>query len=434
MIAEVIAIGDELTSGQRVDTNSAWISRQLGELGIVVGYHTTVGDDLSRNVEIFRRAIERVDMVLVTGGLGPTADDLTRQAISEATGRRLIENAEALGHIERLFTSRHREMPERNRVQALFPEGSLIIDNPHGTAPGIDLLLEVANRDNSVITEGRTVRIFCLPGVPAEMFEMWHDSVTPRIMEFAGVRHVIVHHTLRCFGVGESHLESMLPDMIRRGRQPMVGITVHQATITLRITARAESAENCRLLIAPTERLIREQLGDLVYGSGDDELQDVVLRSLRQLGRTLAVAEVGTKGMLASMIAQSPEEVGVFRGGFVAGQSPLAMPLSSMRSSSAVSADDGQDVMTNLQRVAMCRQWADQVRELTGADWSLVTWLADEQIVIALATGEQVIDEIRSTGGHPDIVVPRAAKQALDFVRRYLISRNRAEDGSVRQA
>ena len=139
MNAEVIAIGDELTSGQRLDTNSQWISQRLGEAGIRVLFHTTVGDELDANARVFREAILRAEIVVCTGGLGPTADDLTRQALSEATGRELRLDDSALEHVRSLFARRKRGMPQRNRVQAMFPEGSRVIPNPHGTAPGIDL-------------------------------------------------------------------------------------------------------------------------------------------------------------------------------------------------------------------------------------------------------------------------------------------------------
>ena len=141
MRAEIISIGDELTSGQRLDTNSQWLSQRLGELGIPVVFHTTVADDLDANIEVFRTAIGRADIVVSTGGLGPTADDLTRDAIAAAAGVELVEDAAAMEHIKNLFARRKREMPERNKLQALFPRGSQVIPNPEGTAPGIDFTI-----------------------------------------------------------------------------------------------------------------------------------------------------------------------------------------------------------------------------------------------------------------------------------------------------
>ena len=237
MPAEIIAIGDELTSGQRLDTNTQWLSERLNELGIPVAFHTTVGDDLENNIAVFRTAIERADIVVATGGLGPTADDLTREAIAAAAGVDLIEDAEALAHIRNLFSRRKREMPERNKVQALFPRGSRVVPNPEGTAPGIDLTVPRSC--------GPACRVFALPGVPAEMFTMWKDTVAPAIAATQPSKRVICHRRIKCFGVGESDLEAMLPDMIRRKREPLVGITVHGATITLRITASGPNETAC---------------------------------------------------------------------------------------------------------------------------------------------------------------------------------------------
>src|SRR4051812_24705923 len=164
MRAEVISIGDELTSGQRLDTNSQWLSERLGEIGIPVMFHTTVADDLEANVRVFREAADRADVVIATGGLGPTADDLTREALARMLGVELVLDEAALAYIRGLFARRKRDMPERNVVQAMFPAGSRVIPNPHGTAPGIDI---------DVPRSGRTAaRIMALPGVPAEMREM----------------------------------------------------------------------------------------------------------------------------------------------------------------------------------------------------------------------------------------------------------------------
>ncbi|HXT58752.1 MAG TPA: competence/damage-inducible protein A, partial [Pirellulales bacterium] len=173
MIAEVISIGDELTSGQRLDTNSQWLSQRLGEIGVPVLYHTTVADDLEANVRVFRQAVERADVVIATGGLGPTADDLTREALAQLIGAELVLDDASLAHIRALFSRRKREMPERNLVQAMFPAGARVVFNPHGTAPGIDLEVPPPL--------GRPSRIFALPGVPAEMIEMWDETVAGRL-------------------------------------------------------------------------------------------------------------------------------------------------------------------------------------------------------------------------------------------------------------
>ena len=235
MIAEVISIGDELTSGQRLDTNSQWLSERLGELGVRVLYHTTVADDLAANVSVFRTAIQRADVIVASGGLGPTADDLTREVLAQVSRRELLLDEASLAHICGLFARYKRDMPERNRSQAFFPSGSRIIPNPNGTAPGI--WMDVPRPG------GGNCHIFALPGVPAELFEMFHETVAPAVTRLNPEARVIRHRRVKCFGAGESHVEQMLPDLIRRGRQPSVGITVHAATITLRITAEGATAE-----------------------------------------------------------------------------------------------------------------------------------------------------------------------------------------------
>src|SRR5688500_15294346 len=174
MRAEVISIGDELITGQRLDTNSQWLSDRLTEIGVDVAFHTTIGDNLADNVAAFAAAIGRVDVVVVTGGLGPTADDLTREALAQAIGVGLVRDDASLQHIRQLFASRGREMPERNVAQADFPEGALPIRNPHGTAPGIQMRIERPG--------GLPCLVFALPGVPAEMKPMWQESVAPVIL------------------------------------------------------------------------------------------------------------------------------------------------------------------------------------------------------------------------------------------------------------
>src|SRR5262245_20947053 len=307
--AEIISIGDELTSGQRLDTNSQWLSEHLGELGVKVLYHTTVGDDLDANVRVFRQAIERADLIIATGGLGPTADDLTREAIAAAVGVELDFLPSVMAQIESLFARRKRPMPEQNRVQAMFPRGGRVIPNPDGTAPGIDL---------DVLREGRRpARIVALPGVPSEMRDMWEQAVGPAIARMSGAPKIIRHRVIECFGVGESDLEAMLPDLIRRGRDPQVGITVHNATISLRITASGDSAEACYRAMEPTVETIHQCLGTLVFGEGTDELEHAVLRLLIAQFKTVATAEWASGGTIAHWLSSVPESGGQFRGGVV---------------------------------------------------------------------------------------------------------------------
>ena len=196
MNAEILAIGDEITGGQLLDTNSQWLSQRLGELGVRVLYHSTVGDELPPCIDVFRRAIQRADIVISTGGLGPTADDLTREALAAATDRPLVMVPEALEHVRQLFARRKREMPKSNELQAYFPAGSRVVPNPNGTAPGIDLDVP---RAGTRCGSGRC-RFFALPGVPAEMREMWQGYLLAALRGMGAGGRVILRRNIKCFG------------------------------------------------------------------------------------------------------------------------------------------------------------------------------------------------------------------------------------------
>ncbi|MEX0819042.1 MAG: CinA family nicotinamide mononucleotide deamidase-related protein [Pirellulaceae bacterium] len=417
MHAEVIAIGDELTSGQRLDTNSQWLSERLGELGVRTLYHSTVGDDLAANIRVFREALDRSDIIVCTGGLGPTADDLTRQALAETLGVGLVMDDESLAHIQAIFARRKRDMPPRNTIQAMLPAGSRAIPNPHGTAPGIDLQL---------VREGRIAcRLFALPGVPAEMREMWELTVGPAIQKLTGGRCVIRHHQIKCFGVGESDLEQMLPDVIARGRLPAVGITVHQATISLRITAEAASEAACVESMQPTISTIRDCLGSLIFGEGNDELQHAVIQMLRSRSQGLATLEWGSGGLLANWLSEVDDASNVYRGGIVVRNAEaLAVTLR----------DAGQD-LESLDEVAMIRRMASHVRDQFATDYALALGafpdretvdLAAGELHFALATPQTVLSKAVPFTGHPDILKERAVKQALNFLRLTLLAEDTA--------
>ena len=303
MLAEIIAIGDELTSGQRLDTNSQWLSRELGLLGIPVGYHTTACDTLAAGVHAFQTAARRAQVVVATGGLGPTADDLTRDVLSELSGQRLVLSQQALEVIASRFLTRHAVMPESNRRQAMFPQGSSAIENPDGTAPGIKMVLPAPDGWG----EGVSPVVYALPGVPAEMRRMWNETVSGDLKQVAGKKRVLLHRRLKCFGAGESAIEEMLPGIIERGRDPTVGITAHEATITLRISAWADNDDICWEKIKTTENIIRETLGQLVYGEEDDEVEDAAAAALLAASASLATVEAGTAGRVASLFAQAAD-------------------------------------------------------------------------------------------------------------------------------
>lgn len=401
MKAEVISIGDELTSGQRLDTNTQWLSQRLTDLGVRVLYHTTVGDDLEANTSVFRQSFQRADLIVTSGGLGPTADDLTREALAQATTTDLILDEGALHHIRTLFARRKREMPPRNEVQAMIPRGSQIIPNPHGSAPGIDMLIARPGQSSA--------RIFALPGVPAEMKEMWEQTVQPTIEGMLGQqRRIIRSRTLKCFGVGESDLEAMLPDLIRRGRQPTVGITVSRATISLRIVAEGCSEQECLCQIEPTVATIHQCLGSLVFGEGDEELSHVVARMLAARHLTLATAETDSGGLMEHWLNESDPQHGSFVGGIVRARFNCDTP----------------------QKAAAL---AEEARQMFDADFGIALGhipLAGSatgdvgSVPMAIATRTSTFAKSFQSGGHPDIVKPRAVKQVLNFLRLHLIEQD----------
>jgi nicotinamide-nucleotide amidase len=410
--ATVISFGDELTSGQRVDTNSAWISAHLSAIGLPVVMHLTTGDDLEACAEALRFAGGLSELVVMTGGLGPTADDVTRAALALATGHELQLDKTALAHIENIFCSRGREMPIRNRSQAMFPRASQVIPNPHGTAPGIDLTTSAL---------GRGTRFIALPGVPAEAQEMWTQTVEPRLLAGDRAPQLIRSYTLKCFGEGESAIEQRLGTLMRRDREPRLGITVHQATITLRVTAKGASEAQCQSSAVATMDQICERLGDLVFGEGTDELQDVVIRRLAAGELTLATLECDRQALLVRWLtaaASRDTTQEIFRGGIVCSDSAALNELVDIES--AEEADVTSAEFCRLAAESIRRQFQVTHALVVGAIPTPPAAVANVHLGIATANETQVTEAPYS--GHPDVRGPRLIKVALDRLRRYLQS------------
>ncbi len=408
--AEIISIGDEMTSGVRLDTNSQWLSQRLGELGIIVAFHSTVGDDHADNVMVFAAAAARVDIVIATGGLGPTADDLTRQVIAEMAGVELVRDEQVLDHIKQMYQSRGREMPPNNAVQALFPAGSTIIANPEGTAPGIDLKTE-------------QFRIFALPGVPVEMKQMWKATIEPELRKQTGNNFVIHHHTIHCFGSGESHIETLLPDLVKRGRDPQVGITASAATISLRVTTRAQSVAACLEKMQPTLNTIQDCLGDLVYGENGQHLESTVVQWLEQNKKTIAIFDAGMNGEVASLITKRDTQKTVFAGAEVATSLPSSNDKSSDGKPSSTGDSNGHSQLGLIARDIAAKQDADfglaigpidRTEELVDA--------GDSFYSVAIACGNEIAEKEFRFSGHSGWREIRAVKEALNFVRLRLKS------------
>ncbi len=305
MIVEVVAVGTELLLGQIVNTNAATIGRALAETGFDSHYQVVVGDNLEREAGVIRQAMQRADAVIVTGGIGPTQDDLTREAICAATGRPMRFSDTYAEELRRRFAAWGRKMPESNLRQAEYPDGAEMLPNPKGTAPG--LALE---------HEGRW--IFAIPGVPAEMEYLLHHEVLPRLRQAAGVSEVLVSRILRTWGRSESWVADRLDDLFRATTNPSLAFLASGGEIKIRITAKAGDEERARSLIAPVETEVRARLGSAVFGVDDDTIERVLLALLEEKGWTLGTAESATGGGIAARITSVPGASKVFRGSIVA--------------------------------------------------------------------------------------------------------------------
>lgn len=415
MKAEIIAVGSELTNGAKLDTNSQWLSTELSARGIEVLYHTAVADDLDLMVWSLRTALRRAQLILMTGGLGPTLDDITRQTIAELLHVSLILDKDSLEHVEQMFHKRGREMPARNRIQAMFPAGAEPLSNPIGTAPGI--WCEVPKLD-----EDYHCAIAAMPGVPSEMRKMFLEQIVPRL-PFG--EKIIKRARINCFGVGESDCEAKLGELTARGRNPEVGITVHEATITLRINAVGDSADECDRMIDDARREIKACLGTLVYGEEDEELEHVVMNLLAEQNLTLATVESGTGGLLAHRLTDINEHRQRYRGGIV-------IPGGSRHWELLGFPEDYfqvHPVSTKESAVEM----AKRCREKFGADYALAvteTPGADTQTegpptaYVALAYGEGELAIPHQLLGDLSFLKSRAAKAAMNLLRLKLLNLN----------
>jgi nicotinamide-nucleotide amidase len=314
MKSVIISCGTEIVTGQCVDTNSAWLSQRLTAGGVEVIAHTSVGDDLERISDAIRRGRAEADLVIITGGLGPTRDDVTRDAVAMALERPLQENAEALAQITEFFRRWQREMPESNRVQAMIPQGCEVIPNPRGTAPGI-AYIETAGASASPLTKGGIRGVVALPGVPAEMKAMYEAYVAPRIGHEGGP--CTLSARLHCFGISEAKVGETLADLMARGRNPLVGTTASQAVITVRILASGENGPVARTLLDTDRSEIGRRLGSVVFGEEDDTLHSVVARLLLERRQTVATAESCTGGLLGKLLTDVPGSSAYFLRGYI---------------------------------------------------------------------------------------------------------------------
>lgn len=351
MKAEILTIGDEVLRGEIIDSNKSLLSDRLLSLDIETHFQVSVRDDPADMTDAFLRAAERSDVVLVSGGLGPTRDDITSEVLAQAFGRELVLDEEALETIRAFFRGIGREMTENNAKQAWFPESAGVLPNPIGTAPGF-------------VIEERGALFFCLPGVPRELSRMMEEQVLPRLARRTGAGQVVRARLLRTFGMGESTLDAELEDIAAEG-DVTLGFRTAFPENFLRPVARAATAEEAEAKLDRVCQAIRERLGPLVYAEGDQTLPTVVGHLLRGTGQTLAVAESCTGGLIAEQITDVAGASDYFLGGVVAyaneaKQALLGVPAALLEEHGAVSEP-------------VVRAMAEGVRERFDADFGLAT-------------------------------------------------------------
>lgn len=302
MKAVILSIGDELIMGQTVDTNSAWLSARLSEHGVMTLFHKTVPDDVDAVTLALKEACALAPLVIATGGLGPTEDDLTRQALSALMNRPLDLHPPSLERIRTFFKALGKEMPQINRIQAMIPRGVEVLDNDWGTAPGMK-------------TRIGNAQLFIFPGVPREMIKMAERDVFPLFHKGTGPG--VAVEALNTFGAGESTVAELLGALMRRDRNPLVGTTVSQGMVTVRIRSEAPTRILAGKHLADTVKAVEARLGNLIVGRGSDTLPLVVGRLAREKGITLVTAESCTGGRVAELLTSEAGSSAYFSGGWV---------------------------------------------------------------------------------------------------------------------
>ncbi len=292
MQAEIVVIGTELLLGQIIDTNAAYLAQQLSNLGIDLYFKSTVGDNKDRIVDTIRRAVNRCDLLLTTGGLGPTLDDMTRESVAEVLGVPLELQPNLLEQIQGMMGNRY---TENNARQAYIPAGSLPIENPVGTAP---IFVAPTPRGGAVV---------CLPGVPGELRYLMEHAVIPHLKERFHVTSVLVSRTLKCLGLTESYIDESLDDLIKAGSNPTIGLLAQMqlGEIHVRLTAKAADEAAASVLIDPLEQQVRQRLGKAVFGTDNVEYDQAVADLIRQHDLSIAVAESGLSGGVGQEIANA---------------------------------------------------------------------------------------------------------------------------------
>lgn len=407
--AEIVTTGTEILLGDIVDTNAAWIAQQLREAGVNLYYKTTVGDNEGRLVGVLVQSMARCDVIIVTGGLGPTVDDITRQAIANATRRPLYLHEGALDTLKQRFKRFGADLTENNIQQAYIPQDALLIENPVGTAPGF-------------IVETERCAVIALPGVPREMKQLMTDSVLPYLRRKAGESGIIRRRILRTFGIGESTIDMLLDDLMRSSN-PTMGLAAHIGQCDVRIAARAESAEDAEAILDGAEAQVRSLIGAYIYSTTPGEsYENVLVRRLEAQGVTLAVVESNTRGELAERLAKASTgyqpillrqviDLEQVRAAYTDGATGPISDSHIMERAAKVAAQEvrSQAAATiGLALVGTSGQSEGVFGETSGETW------------LAIATEDRLEGEQVRFGGQDDYTIVRIANQALRALWKFV--------------
>ena len=408
---EILSVGTELLLGNIANTDAQMLSQGLSELGLNVFWHTVVGDNLQRAEEAVALAKKRADIIITTGGLGPTCDDLTKNVLAEAFGKKLVFDEGSAERIRSYFTRTGRPMTDNNLQQAMLPEGCTILENDWGTAPGCAF-------------EAEGVHVIMLPGPPSECRPMFQYRAKPYLLSLS--EGVIASHTIKLFGIGESAMEAQLRDQMNAMSNPTLAPYAKEGEVELRITAKADSPQAADALIAPVEREVRALLGELVYGADVSGLEQVVLEGARDRGLTLGTAESCTGGLIAKRLTDVPGSACAFLGGVVSYHCEVKAGLLGV--SQALLDEKG----------AVCAQVAEQMAQgairALGCDLAVsATGVAgpdpDDRgnpvglVFVGLAAPDGCWVKqlnLASPGARRDRIRTLAANHALDMARRWL--------------
>jgi nicotinamide-nucleotide amidase len=412
MRCDIIAVGTELLLGQITDTNSQWMGEQLAAVGVDSLLQVKVGDNLGRVVAVLRRTLAEADAVIMCGGLGPTHDDLTREAIAEVMDAALVLDPVVADVIRHMFESRGRRMAENNLRQAMVPVGAVIIPQTRGTAPGLVC---------PVVVDGVRKVVYAVPGVPHEMKDMIERAVLPDLLARSGEASVIVSRTLRTWGESESGLNERLDPVIERldsdGGATLAFLASGWEGIKVRLTAKAATRAEAEATIDRWDAEVRALVGDIVFGVDDDTMESVVLHLLRERGWSLGLAESVTGGLVAGRITNVPGASEVFRGGIVSYASEVKFDLLGVPEGPVVSEAAAAAMAVGAQRVL----GADVALALTGvAGPAEQDGMPVGTLCVGIAIGPDVTTRTLRLPGVRDQMRQMSVISALDLLRRTL--------------